>query len=1189
MDYRTLVGKITESLHICTFSLSGWLESILPLAIGKDYWWNTGVVEKLSYHQQEIVITKGIISLSALDLSMLLRVFDRNWYSIQRRLFLKYSERAILSRMFKVRNNWAHSPAVPPPINEIIYDLSTIKDFLILIDTDKEIKKEYEKLLVDVKTNGICDYNEIKIENKNLESTPLKQKKVEIEINSIVRLISDINTVGIVMGTDQIGDTLQYTVFINGKTKTFFKGQIELVPQTESSDYDSLIDVQRKLTAYQIKKPSSDSLYSLNAARIDFVPYQFRPALKLIKSETPRLLIADSVGVGKTIEAGLILKEMQARTPLDSILIICPKPLAVERKWEDEMKRFDEDFTSVDGLLLRQIIKDTERDGEWPDKYKRLIIRDSILTEDVLGNPNSKKEKGRGLLGLDPVPIFDMVIVDEAHRIRNRNTQKYKVVEYLCNNANSVIFLTATPLQNGDDDLFTLLNLLFPDIVIDKTTFMAMAEPNGYVNTAIRNLRISSHENEALEQLEMSVSTEWGRNVIAPNPIYKRAIETLHNGNITREQRVSLINDIESLHSFSSMINRTRRQDIEDFCVRRTDTLESNFTSPQKELYEALINFVSEILLFIHPSITLKFLMCTLYRQAASCIFGLAPFISNITSHHLKILSDEFDEYELDDYNLSDNANLNDDFNIETFREKSNKLIELAENLPQDDEKFDKFAELIYKHQKRDKNKIIVFTSFRHTIAYLIKRINKIDGIRIGYVDGSVKDEDRRKLRERFMLPKNEINALDILLFTEVGSEGLDYQFCDTIVNYDLPWNPMRIEQRIGRIDRRGQESEVAYIYNCVTKETIDEEIYERCLKKIGVFEKSIGDCSEILGKIRKSIDELVLDQNLTEDERKIKLEQLADNEVRKVQEMQRLEDEEKHIFGVDISSFTDDVDKAENPWISSLSLHRLVKGYLEKILSSDKEHITDDKLKLSQSEKTVLLDDYNKLDKNVQDITWYRYLKNSSSVCRITFDQNNAKDPKSLFITSMHPLVHQATNSFFSDDVSKIVIQTNSTDIAPGLYPFQFYIWEYTGGKSKTLLIPISTSNEIQKELPIIFQNAITIETNDSNYESDWAQLTKTHLKKWQIECEKYKNDTESLCRFKIESLTKSFTVRKNMALKQLNETSDERIKIMREAEITRLDSEFNIKKEKLEETVKLADIHTSLLVNGVLVVKGE
>ena len=109
------------------------------------------------------------------------------------------------------------------------------------------------------------------------------------------------------------------------------------------------------------------------------MPYQFRPALKIIKSDQPRILIADSVGVGKTIEAGLIIKELEARGNLERVLIICPKALVAERKWEMEMKRFDEEFIPINGNDLRQIISDTERDGEWPLRYSKAIIPYSIL------------------------------------------------------------------------------------------------------------------------------------------------------------------------------------------------------------------------------------------------------------------------------------------------------------------------------------------------------------------------------------------------------------------------------------------------------------------------------------------------------------------------------------------------------------------------------------------------------------------------------------------------------------------------------------------------------------------------------------------------------------------------------------------------------------------------------------------
>ena len=205
------------------------------------------------------------------------------------------------------------------------------------------------------------------------------------------------------------------------------------------------------LTAYQINNPGSSNLYSLNSARIDFVPYQFRPALKLIKSDNPRLLIADDVGVGKTIEAGLILKEMEARGSIDSVLIICPRSLISERKWELEMKRFDENFTPMNGSELLECIAETDRDGEWPERYKKTIIPYSLFGEDMLVGTDSKsnkKRKVKGLLQLNPSPHFDLVIVDEAHNIRNSSTWAYQGVEFFIRNADAVVFLTATPLQN---------------------------------------------------------------------------------------------------------------------------------------------------------------------------------------------------------------------------------------------------------------------------------------------------------------------------------------------------------------------------------------------------------------------------------------------------------------------------------------------------------------------------------------------------------------------------------------------------------------------------------------------------------------------------------------------------------------------------------------------------------------------
>ena len=180
-------------------------------------------------------------------------------------------------------------------------------------------------------------------------------------------------------------------------------------------------------------------------------------------------------------------------------------------------------------------------------------------------------------------------------------------------------------------------------------------------------------------------------------------------------------------------------------------------------------------------------------------------------------------------------------------------LLRMADNLPTEDPKFDQMMTAIMEKQKQDNNKIILFSTFRFTLRYLKEKL-KAAGLRVEQVDGGVKDSMRQDYRARFELPKEDPDAIDILLFTEVGSEGLDYQFCDMMINYDLPWNPMRIEQRIGRIDRRGQQSEAVSIYNVITNGTVDADIYYRCLMRIGIFESSIGECEEILGDIAKII-----------------------------------------------------------------------------------------------------------------------------------------------------------------------------------------------------------------------------------------------------------------------------------------------------------------------------------------------
>src|SRR5262249_49538572 len=151
--------------------------------------------------------------------------------------------------------------------------------------------------------------------------------------------------------------------------------------------------------------------------------------------------------------------------------------------------RFDEEFTPLNGAALRHCLKQTDLDGEWPERYARAILPFSLFSEEfVLGEPNGSRGV-KGLLELSPRPAFHLVIVDEAHNARKPESWLHRGLRVLCGEAESVLFLTATPIQLGSHELFHLLNLLRPDVVIDRPTFERMAEPNPHINAAVGAVR----------------------------------------------------------------------------------------------------------------------------------------------------------------------------------------------------------------------------------------------------------------------------------------------------------------------------------------------------------------------------------------------------------------------------------------------------------------------------------------------------------------------------------------------------------------------------------------------------------------------------------------------------------------------------------------------------------------------------
>jgi ATP-dependent helicase HepA len=1177
-------NDLNKLLQKTAMFLARYLEDILP-SLNED-WWKQSVVNNLSFQQRRWVEQRKINSMASLDFAALLRVFDQNWYQISTKLNLTYEDRHFVKEMQTVRNRWAHASAEGYSVEDTYRDLDTLQRFALVINADKDFLEEVRSTKVSLITR------ETSITGVNEQEQGQKIITANFELGQIVFLKSNPDIRGAVVSILPGNPENRIKVFVDNTTQTYYGSQLQAEDQQiEIFQFVTLDQFHAHLTALQIHYPGLSTLYSLNAARIDFIPYQFRPVLKFIRSDRPRLLIADGVGVGKTIEAGLILRELQARRDVRSVLIICPRPLVTESKWKNEMKRFEESFVHLNGSNLRICINDMDKDGVWPDRYQRVIVPYSLFDEILLtGTDVSRKKIRKGLLDLDPPPRFDLVIVDEAHHIRNQDTFRHQAVKYFCDNAEAVVFLTATPIQLGSQDLFVLLNALRPDLIMGRESFEHMAEPNPFIHKAVMLARLQKPEwiKQTIEALDEAAATPWGQAILRNNPEFIRIRSLIGKGYVSLEDRVRLITDLESLHTFSGIINRTRRRDIGDFTVRKPETVMVNFTPDQKQLHDDILEIQAEIFSQLHGDVNVKFMMTTIRRQAASCLYGLVPLLEDILNRHL------------DELYWSETDNMGPSPNTEAFTPIESRIqiiLERARALDLNDPKLEALRRIIQDKQNLSNNKLMLFSSFRHTLHYLYKHL-LADGFRVGMVHGGTPDDERIEFRNRFEAQSDQQDALDILLFSEIGCEGLDYQFCDCIINYDLPWNPMRVEQRIGRIDRNGQKSEAIAIYNLITPGTVDADIYERCLVRIGVFNHALGAGEEILGEITMEIRDIAENYALSEDERKLKLDQLADNKIRLIQEQEVLEQRQLELFGIRLpeDQMRKDIEDASSYWLESLSLQRLVTLYLQQTFGADQDFILGEKmlktLRLSQVARNRLLRDFQKLPRknNSMHREWENWLKGDNPYLAITFESACAsQNPKAAFIMPLHPLVRQAANSVDLRRPVYTTLKTESQEIPAGQYKFAIYQWRFHGIREDLVLFPVSTSAEITPHLIQLFEKAEEVQPRDGDVTDSFGSesLDARHHKLWSEACSEHRTQTQNLADYQKESLAKSHRARITLVNEQLKKTDNEKIQKMRQSQLATAEADYARRVQALDIAIERADITAEAVAYGVVIVE--
>jgi len=623
----------------------------------------------------------------------------------------------------------------------------------------------------------------------------------------------------------------------------------------------------RSLLLAKLRAPFTDSLYSYRASRTVFEPYQFRPALKFLRNPDQRILIADEVGLGKTIEAAIIYLELKARLNISRVMVLCPSRLKL--KWQDEMRsRFEEDFRDLDSAGVHQLLREYERLGD------TLSFR-AIASFETLRRSEFVDQLVARQLHLD------LLIVDEAHHMRNTDTLTNQLGAILADNSDAVIFLTATPLHLGTADLYNLLHILAPSDFDDPHLFQAYMEPNQHINRSAQ-LLAAGRAQEAVYELR-HVEHTLLRDRYVGNPLYDRVLD-----HMARQEdlvtRVTLQRELLELNTLSNVFTRTRKREVSNAAVRAAFSITVDLSPEEREFYEGVMVHVRRQLRRSIGHGAVGFAQVTKERQAASCLAATREvFEEQVRSRgQVPVLAER---------SILD---LGEDDEEASAEELDRVLLNLARRLGDSDSKFEQFDRVLREVlTANSSSKVLVFSTFRRTLKYLYQRLAEAGyGARV--IHGGVRVADRQAIIDDFRTNPD----FRVLLSSEVGAEGLDFQFCDVLVNYDLPWNPMQVEQRIGRLDRFGQEHERIRIYNFYIAETIETRVFQRLYDRIGIFKQSIGDLEEILGEEIRILQKSTLQSNLTTAEQERLAENAAERIVRRQLEAEDLERQKDEFLG---------------------------------------------------------------------------------------------------------------------------------------------------------------------------------------------------------------------------------------------------------------------------------------------------
>ncbi|MCZ0942893.1 MAG: SNF2-related protein [Gammaproteobacteria bacterium] len=813
----------------------------------------------------------------------------------------------------------------------------------------------------------------------------------------------------------------------------------------------SSADAFRTLMTFErLRRPPSPIAASFGSAKAAFYPFQFKPLLKFLENPRKRLLIADDVGLGKTIEAGYIIRELKSRVSVERTLLAVPSRLRT--KWQAEMdRRFGERFEIVTGRRIAELRKGLERRGEL-ERFSWIVSIESARASDVTEFLE------------DVQPPLDIVVVDEAHRMRNPETRQHRLGKALSSCAENMVFLTATPVQTGLDNLFRLLNILDESEFQDGALFEEQCAANRPIIRAAAAIRSNPPAvGTAVSALKEMKDSPYTR-PLTESDYFASLLERCRRAEpLDRDALVALQRDINELSLTGTIVSRTRKAEvIPDRTLRAAKVVAVRYTATERAFYDSVADLCS----VIRPDLSgwgRALAALQAFRATASCIPAAAKGFRDKLHRGRSIVDGLARDFDDDQYDREDGALLH----LESIREKLDEVTSNLARLTEEDTKYERLKDALRGIWQEDSDagrsprKVVLFAFFKPTLAYLSERLGN-DRVQSRLINGDVPIPEREARIDEFASDPD----IRLLLSSEVGSEGLDLQFASVVVNYDLPWNPMVVEQRIGRIDRIGQATPRIVILNLVASDTIEDRILYRLYERIGVFRESIGEIEPILGEPVEKLAADAIRGDLTDKEQRSLAEDSADAWRDERLKAEGLANETDSLMAAD-QSFLDEIEgligRRKVP--SSAELHAYVAGYLAANFAGSRfpqglvSGVAD--IRTPRDVGRLVLEAF---PTDPEAVRFGRMLE--TGAVRATFNQDAAlKHANAELIHSRHPLVQMVMKagdrerSTMPCSFALALKPTDLADSATGLagdLMFEIHLFDTGGIRPRVALVPL-------------------------------------------------------------------------------------------------------------------------------------